>query len=554
MYGISRIYYFTYCLEMIMKKEHHREEVSHQLERKMLKDMINQIFKYQSNKMRSNPAKWLTPFLVILLSIFAVNVRAIDLESRVIRKKLKNGMTVLMMERHQAPICSLYIRYKVGMVDEPNGRTGTAHLLEHLMFKGTKSIGTKDYIKESMMLDRIKEVGQALDQERLKGEEGDPNNIQALSEKLAVLQTEHKAFVVKDEMDLLYSQNGAAGFNAFTSADMTTYTVSLPSNRLELWARIESDRMMNPVFREFYSERNVVLEERRQNYESKPFRKLLERFLATAFIAHPYRNPVIGWESDLVFLDPDSTYAFFRHHYAPNNVVVAAVGDLEPESFMAMMEKYFGRIPAQPPVPPIITKEPIQKGERRIEVEFDAEPQIIIGYLKPTIPDRADYIFDIISSILTDGRTSRLYKRMIVEEKIAVSVNSANGMPGARYANLFTIFATPLYPKTTADIEHAIYQELDRLMTEPVSEWELQKIKNQILTDLIRGLTSNSGMANKLSYFESAAGDWRYLSNYLDVIKTITTQEIQETAREYLQASRRTVATLVRNAVGEKKI
>ena len=493
-------------------------------------------------------------FLLILSSILTANVGAIDLESRVIRKKLTNGMTVLMMERHQAPICSLYIRYKVGMVDEPSGKTGTAHFLEHLMFKGTTSIGTKDYTKESIILERIKKIGQALDQERLKGEAGDPNEVLILSRKLAALQSEHQAFVVKDEMDRLYSQNGAAGFNAFTGADMTTYTVSLPSNRLELWARIESDRMMNPVFREFYSERNVVMEERRQSYESKPFRKLLEQFLATAFIAHPYRNPVIGWESDLVFLDPESTYAFFRQHYAPNNVVVAAVGDLEPESFMTLMETYFGRIPAQPPVPPIITKEPVQKGERRIQVEFDAEPQIIIGYLKPTVPDRADYVFDIISAILTDGRTSRLYKRMIEEERIAVSVDSANGLPGARYPNLFTIFATPRHPKTTADVEQVIYEELERVKNEPVSEWELQKIKNQIMTDLVRGLTSNSGMANKLSYFESMAGDWRYLSNYLDVIATITTQEIQETAGKYLQASRRTVAALVRNSGGEDKI
>jgi predicted Zn-dependent peptidase len=491
-------------------------------------------------------------FILLTTSLsLAANADAIDLESRVIRKKLSNGMTVLMMERRQAPVCSLYIRYKVGKVNEPNGRTGTAHLLEHLMFKGTKTIGTRDYEKESVILEKIKKVGQALDKEAQKGRGGDPNRIQKLSSELAALQRDHKAYVVKDEVDLLYSQNGAIGFNAFTSSDMTTYAVSLPSNRIELWARIESDRMLNPVLREFYSERSVVMEERRQSYDSKPFRKLLEQFQATAFIAHPYRNPIIGWESDIRFLDPDSTMAFFRRHYAPNNVVVATVGDIEPENFMALMETYFGRIPSQPPVPPVLTKEPIQKGERRIEVVFDAEPQLIIGYLKPTLPDRADYVFDIISSILTDGRTSRLYKRMVAEEKIAVSVSSSNGLPGARYPNLFTIFATPRHPNTTEGIEKIIYEELDRLKDEPVSDWELGKIKNQIQTDLIRGLKSNPGMANKISYFESVAGDWRYISRYLDVITTITKQEIREVAGEYLKPGRRTVATLVKASEGE---
>ena len=489
--------------------------------------------------------------LFCFFSVLTVSARAVDLESKVIKRQLSNGMTVLMMERHQTPVCSLYIRYKVGMVDEPHGRTGTAHLLEHLMFKGTKSIGTRDYERESLILNDIKGVGQALDREMKKDTEEDPNMIQRLLKKLAELQLEHKAYVVKDEMDSIYSENGAVGFNAFTGADMTTYTVSLPSNRLELWARIESDRMMNPVFREFYSERSVVMEERRQSYESKPFRKLLEQFLATAFMVHSYRNPVIGWESELRFLDPESTMAFFRRHYAPNNVVVAAIGDIEPERFMGLMETYFGSIPSQPPPLPHVTKEPEQMGERRIEVVFDAEPQMIIGYPKPTLPERADYIFDIISSILTDGRTSRLYQRMVVEEKVAVSVRAVNGMPGARYPNLFVIFATPRFPNTTADLEKIIYEELERLKAEPVSEWELGKIKNQIQMDLIRGLQSNSGMANKLSYFESAAGDWRYISTYLDMINTITTQEIQEVAETYLMPDRRTVATLVRSAGGE---
>ncbi|MBN2373794.1 insulinase family protein [bacterium] len=488
---------------------------------------------------------------LIFLLLSYKNACAIDLESKVIRRHLSNGMTVLIMERHETPVCSLYIRFKAGAVDEPSGESGTAHFLEHLLFKGTKSIGTTDYMKESIILEKIEKAGKYLDWERQKGDKMDPNRVEHLSKELAALQSEHKKYVIKDEMDLIYSQNGEKGFNASTGMDLTTYTVSLPSNRIELWARIESDRMMNPVFREFYSERDVVLEERRQSYDSNPFRKLLEQFLATAFLVHPYRNPIIGWESEIEMLDPDKVMEFFRRHYAPSNVIVAAVGDIDPDRFMQLMERYFGRIPPQPPVPPVITKEPLQRGERRIEVLFDAEPQLLIGFLKPTVPDRADYIFDIISSILTDGRTSRLYKRMVIDEKLAVSVNTMNGVPGGRYPNIFMISATPLYPNTTEDIERVIYEELERLKDEPVSDWELGKIKNQIQVEIISGLASNPGMADKLSYFEAISGDWRYLSTYLDIISTITTGEIQDAARKYFRKSQRTVATLVKPEDGE---
>jgi len=488
------------------------------------------------------------PFLPFFNCHLLSYANDIDLESKVIKNTLPNGITILIMERHQVPICSLYIRYKVGMVNEPSGQRGTAHLLEHLLFKGTKTLGTIDYKSESILLEKIKRTGKELDKERLKLKkgDGDPNLIDRLSSRLSSLQDEHKRFVIKDEMGFLYSQNGGMNFNAFTSADLTTYTVSLPSNRIELWARIESDRMMNPVLREFYSERNVVLEERLQSYESQPSRKLFEQFFATAFIAHPYRNPIIGWESELEMLDPDKTMEFFSRYYAPNNVVIAAVGDINPDNFMNLMETYFGPIPAQPAIETLITEEPPQLGEKRIKVVFDAEPQLLIGYHKPALPSSTDYVFDIISSVLADGRTSRLYKRMVIEEGAASSVDAINGMPGGRYPNLFIIRAVPLYPNTTQDLEKIIYEELERLKTEPISDWELGKIKNQIQAEHIRSLASNSGMASKLSYFEAIAGNWRYLSTFYDVILTITPEQIQDTAKRYLEEHQRSVATLVK--------
>ncbi|MGA1826499.1 MAG: M16 family metallopeptidase [bacterium] len=469
----------------------------------------------------------------------------INLESRVKEHVLKNGMKILIMERHQVPTVSLYIKFKVGNIDEEFGSSGTAHLLEHMLFKGTRTLGTTSYEKEAPLLAKIKKVGQAIDREKALADKRNKEKISRLSEELDALQKEHKQYVVKDEIDNLYSINGAVGFNASTSADITTYQVNLPSNRIELWARIESERILNPILREFYSERNVVMEERRQSYDSDPFRKLMEQFIATAFLAHPYRVPIIGWSTDIEFLDIEKTKSFFHHYYTPSNAVVAAVGDINAEAFIELMEKYFADIPSEPIPPRRITKEPEQVGERRVEVIFDAEPQLIIGYHKPALPHRDDYIFDIISGLLSDGRTSRLYEEIVEKKQLATSIDTAGSFPGSRDDNLFVLFATPRFPHTTQELEAAIYEELDSLKNEPVSDWELEKIKNQLQASLIRSLQSNSGMASKLSYFETIAGDWRYLANHPKIISQITKEEIMAAAQHYFKKSNRTVATLV---------
>ena len=234
-----------------------------------------------------------------------------DLEKRVVSHTLKNGLKILMVERHLSPTVSFYIRHRVGSVDEDEGKTGTAHLLEHMMFKGTKTIGTKNYSRESKILRLISETGRNLDLERMKGERADKNRIDLLNNQIDELQQEHKKWFLENEIDRLYTENGADDVNASTGKDLTTYHISLPSNKIELWARIEADRMTNPVFREFYSERSVVMEERRQRIESDPEGLLYEQFLATAYIAHPYRRPILGWPSDIRFLSLEYMEAFF---------------------------------------------------------------------------------------------------------------------------------------------------------------------------------------------------------------------------------------------------
>ncbi len=480
--------------------------------------------------------------------LFAPASLAASLKERVKEHTLANGMKVLLLERHQSPTVALFVRFRAGAVDENLGMTGTAHLLEHMLFKGTKTLGTKNYAEEEKVMSRVDSVGAALDAERGKGPKADPEFVKYLETSLRRLQDDQRKYIVKDEIESLYSQNGAVGFNAMTSSDTTTYVINLPSNRLELWARIESDRILNPVLREFYSERDVVLEERRRSYDSQPERKLSENFLAAAFMAHPYGRPVIGWPSDIQALGKNETERFFRTFYSPENIVIAAVGDLRPEEALSVIKKYFERIPAQVVPPPLRTKEPEQLGERRIQILADASPQVLIGFHKPNPPDRDDAVFEVIDGILTSGRTSRFYKRLVEEEKVAVAVSAYNGFPGDRHPNLFTLSGAPRHPHTAEELEGKILLELESLKRDLVSPEELDKIKNQIQADFLRQITSNSRLAYWLTYGQSLFGDWRFSLERLKTLERVTPEDIRLVAQKYFNMQNRTVAILKRSS------
>jgi predicted Zn-dependent peptidase len=500
--------------------------------------------------------KYTRSFIVCVLIaalLLPVMVWGLSLEGQIEEFNLKNGMKVLILKRDFAPVVSLYMRFKVGAVDEFEGETGTAHLLEHMLFKGTETLGTKNYEEEKKILDALDVLAVKIEQEMQKGDKADQDSLAAWREQLQALQKEHKNWVVKDEVSGLYSQNGAEGLNASTGYDVTTYKVSLPANRIELWARVESDRMANPVLREFYSERDVVREERRQREETNPDGKLMEAFLKTSFAEHPYRRPIIGWDADLKYLQREKVEQFFRSYYSPNNVVVTLVGAVNPDKIMEIMERYFGSIPPQEIVRPVQLKEPGQLGERRVEVEFDANPQVMIGYHKPTLPHFDDYVFDVIDILLSAGRTSRLYKKLVEEKKIAVSVGTSNGFPGVRYANLFAIFATPRSPHTTEEVEREIYEQLELLKTEAITPYELTKVKNRLEAGFIRSLASNAGLAAKLSYCQTVAGDWRYIEEHSKQISKVTADDVKRVAEQYFVDANRTVATLVKKEENSKK-
>jgi predicted Zn-dependent peptidase len=469
------------------------------------------------------------------------------LEGRVREITLDNGMRFLLVHRGTAPVFTGMIRFRVGSVDDPGGRTGLAHMFEHMAFKGTSTIGVRDAAKEKGVLDGLDETARALLTELDRGPRADAARLEALRAKMKSLEAEEQALVVKDEFSEILTTNGGVGLNASTSSDLTSYFVSLPANRLELWCLMESARLRDPVLREFYTERDVVAEERRYRVDTSPQGKIYEALLLAAFTAHPYRVQGTGWLSDLAQLTRPDAETFRRVYYVPNNAVGALVGDIDPKTAEALLRRYFGSLPAGPEPPPPATVEPEQQGERRVRVEFDAEPQILIGYHKPSITDPEDPVYDVIDGVLSNGRTSRLFKKLVTEDNVAAAVYTFDA-PGFRFPSLFVVGAIPRAPHTLQDVESAILKELARLGTEPVGQDELRKIHNQVESAAIYDLRSSSGLASQLTFFEILTGDWHNLLRRDAALEAVTPAQVEAVARRTFTAANRTVAVLERPA------
>ena len=463
-------------------------------------------------------------------------------EQRMTEFTLDNGLTFLVLERHEAPVVSFHTYADVGAVDEVRGITGLAHLFEHMAFKGTKTIGTKDYKAEAEVMAQMDELFLALKAEKRKGENADKAELEQLQKQMKELQEQAQEYLVHDEYEEVFSREGSAGFNAYTSQDATQYIVSLPSNKIELWMMMESDRFANPVIREFYKERDVVMEERRLSVESQPVGRLLEEFMAVAYKSHPYGDHVIGHMSDIATLTRAEAQEFFKKYYSPSNLTIAIVGDVDPDQVRELAERYFGPVPSGPKPEPVETVEPPQLGERRVVVEDPAQPFVLIGYHKPDVHHSDDAVFDALTDIVGMGRTSRLYKSLVKEKKIAVYASGFQGMPGTKYPNLFLFYAVPARGHTNEDSEEAIYVEIERLKTELVTPEELAKAKTRARAGLIRQLASNSGLAAQLTFYHVVTGDWRNLFMQLDKIDKVTAEDIQRVAKEYFTTKNRTVA------------
>jgi predicted Zn-dependent peptidase len=490
---------------------------------------------------------------LILLSLAGPSASAQGFSGKVKEFTLANGLRFFVYERPQVPTFAGMIMVKVGSVDERKGETGLAHFFEHMAFKGTSVMGTRDYAKEKPILEEMDRIGDALAAEYLKGEGADPAQMKELRDKLKKLQEETLAFAVKDELDKIYTENGGEFLNASTGNDFTQYFVMLPSNRLELWFMIESERFKDLVFREFYSERDVIAEERRMSEDNTPDGLLYEQFENIAYVLHPYRHSVVGYMEDIQSYTKAKAVNFFKTFYIPNNMVAAVVGDVKLDEVKRLAERYFGDIPrgADPPRPTEI--EPEQRGERRVTTWFEAEPRLMIGYHMPGPADKDNITLSLASMILSRGSSSRLTRDLVTNKKIAVSVFASAS--AARYPGLFVIMGEPRHPNTVQDLESAILGHLDRLKTEPVTREEIEKSINQAEAGLYRsmGFADNVFLAMRLLrnviIFDDINADWKRV----EALKKITPEEVMAAANKYFTETNRTVGILLRKERGGEK-
>jgi len=467
------------------------------------------------------------------------------MESQVTEHTLSNGLKLIILERHEAPVVSFCTYANVGSNNEVTGITGISHIFEHMAFKGTPTIGTKDYAKETIAMAKEDSLFDEILKERDKGDRVDQQKLKKLGEEFAQAQDEAGKYVISAQFDEIVEEEGGVGLNAFTSNDQTCYIYSFPSNKVELWMVLESDRFIHPVLREFYKERDVVMEERRLGIESNPFGKLFEEFMAAAYKAHPYHHEVLGHMSDLQSIYRRQAEEYYKKYYVPNNLTIGIVGDVKPQEVVSLAEKYFGDIPKGEYPAPVRTKEPEQLGEKRVEVEDKSQPILFIGYHRPNVTNTDDPVFSAIADYLAGGRTSRLYKILVKEKKIAVQVGAFPAFPAQKYPNLIVLYAVPSKDHTNKECEEIIYQEIEKIKTDTISTEDLIAIKTRAKADFIRNLKSNLGMGIQLTFYQVLTGDWRNLFKELDRINQITPLDIKKVADEYLKKSNRTVAELV---------
>jgi predicted Zn-dependent peptidase len=484
--------------------------------------------------------------LVVFLLASTLSIHAQDIasfEKRITVKKLSNGLTVLVMERPEAPVFSFYTHVDAGSAQEVQGITGLAHMFEHMAFKGTDEIGTTNYPAEKAALAKVEDTYAAYQEENEKEVGRDPKKVEQLAAAWKAAIADADQYVVPNQFGEIVESQGGVGLNASTDLDETLYFYSFPENRLELWAYLESERFIHPVLREFYKERDVVTEERRMRTDSSPQGRLLEQFLAAAFVAHPYGRPVVGWPSDLKAFSATDAKNFFHKYYVPANMTIAVVGDLKGATAMPLIEKYFGRIPAGPEPEPLRTKEPPQRSIREVILHDKSQPLYIEGYHRPNFRDPDDAVYDVLSDLLSKGRTSRLYRSLVRDKQVALAAQGGS-FPGNKYPSLFYFFAAPSQGHSAEEMAAPIHDEIEKLKTQDVSDEELQSIKTRAKADLIRGLGDNQGLASQLGEYQAMYGDWRELFRQIERIDKVSKADLRRVANKIFTEENRTVGLM----------
>jgi len=499
--------------------------------------------------MRSRTFPWFSRGLLglTLAALAIAGARAQDLKSfeqRITTKVLPNGLTIVICERPEAPVFSYSTFIDAGDVNDPSGQSGLAHMFEHLAFKGTSEIGTTDYAAEKVALAKVEAANDAYEAEYLKAVGRDDKKVAELKQAFLDAQKEAHKYVVPNQFTDVAERNGAEGLNAFTALDETVYFWSMPENRLELWAWLESGRLSDTVPREFYKERDVVVEERRMRTDSNPIGRLVEQFLATAYVAHNYGRSGVGWPSEVSQISATEALAFHKKYYAGSNIVVAVVGDVKAAEAMPMLEKYFSKIPAGPKPEEMTTIEPKQFAEKTVVIREQTQPFFLEGYHRPDYRDPDDAVYDAISDIMSNGRVSRLYRSLVEQQQIAAVAQGFSPFPGDKYPGLFAFYAVPLPGHTPAEMRDAIHKEIDRIKTADVTDDELQMYKTRTRADLLRGLADNQGLANNLAQYQTRYGDWRELFKQLDKVDKVSKADIRRVANKVFVASNRTTAEI----------
>lgn len=456
--------------------------------------------------------------------------------------RLDNGMKFIVLERHQAPVVSFLTYADVGGANEPEGKTGVAHFLEHLAFKGTQRIGTRNYKAEKPLLDRLDELATQIQAALADKNQAEVARLQAQFKKVEALSA---SYVKQNEVGQIVEQAGGVGLNANTSTEATRYFYSFPANKLELWMSVESERFLEPVFREFYKEKDVILEERRLRVDNSPIGQMVEELLDTAYQVHPYKRPVIGYEKDIRNLTRKDVQQFFDTYYVPSNLTVAIVGDVTPDKVKELAQVYFGRYQAKPAPPKLKVVEPSQESTREVSLRLSSQPWYLEGYHRPGINHPEHVVYEIIGRLLSDGRTSRLYKSLVEIQQLALSAQGFSGFPGDKYPNLMLFYALTAPGHTVDEVALGLRKEIDRLKTTLVSMPELERVKTQARAGVLRSLKSNMGMAQLLLEYEVKTGSWRNLFEELEAVEAVSSDDIQRVARATFVARNRTVGRLL---------
>ncbi|MGA7243446.1 MAG: pitrilysin family protein [Terracidiphilus sp.] len=465
-------------------------------------------------------------------------------EQRITTKVLANGLTILICERPEAPVFSYVTFVDAGDVNDPSGESGLAHMFEHLAFKGTNEIGTTDFTAERVALARVEAANDAQSAEVRNPMGSDPKKLDELKKAFDAAQADAEKYVVPNQFTDVAERNGAHELNAETGLDETMFFWSMPENRLELWAWLESSRLANTVPREFYKERSVVVEERRMRTDSNPEGRLLEQLAATAYVAHNYGRSGIGWPSEVGQITATEAMDFHKKYYVGSNIVVAVVGDVKAAEAIPLLEKYFSKVPGGPKPLEMTTVEPKQFAEKSLIIKDPSQPIYLEAYHRPNFRNPDDAVYDAISDIMSNGRVSRLYRSLVRDQQIAAVAEGVSPFPGDKYPSLFVFGAVPLPGHTPAEMRDAIHKEIEKLKATDVTDAELAMYKTRARADLLRGLADNQGLANALAEYQTRYGDWRELFKQLDRVDKVTKADIRRVANQIFMASNRTSAEI----------